>query len=318
MASSNGPNVLVLAGGLSHERDVSLRSGRRTAEALREAGCQVEVSDVDAQLLSTISERKPDVVWPLLHGATGEDGSVRDVLELVDVPYVGPGPGPSRLGWDKPVGKQLLRRAGANTPRHVALPHSLFRDLGANNVLAAILDQFRRPLVVKPARGGSALGVTIVREPEELPRAMVDCFSYGDVALIEDAIIGTEVAISVVDTGSGPEPLPAVEIVSIDGVYDYDARYNPGRVRYFAPARLAPKTAEVASDLALLAHDTLGLRHVSRTDMIIDESGEPWFLEVNVAPGMTETSLLPQAVRATDANLGELYRGIVENAISTF
>src|SRR5690625_7577950 len=112
----------------------------------------------------------------------------------------------------------------------------------------------QHPLVVMPARGGSALGVTIVRQPEELPRAMVDCFSYGDVALIEDAIIGTEVAISVVDTGSGSEPLPAVEIVSTDGVYDYDARYNTGRVPYFAPSRLAPKTAAMASALSLLAH----------------------------------------------------------------
>lgn len=315
--ASNSPSVLVLAGGLSHERDVSLRSGRRTAEALREAGCRVSLADVDAQLLKVIADEKPDVVWPLLHGATGEDGSVRDVLELIGIPYVGPAPGPSRLGWDKPVAKELMATAGANTPRHVALPQSLFRELGANNVLRSIMEQFDFPLVVKPARGGSALGVTIVREPEELPRAMVDCFSYGEVALIEKAVIGTEVAISIVDTGDGAKPLPAVEIVSTDGMYDYDARYNPGRVKYFAPARLEPELAEKAASLAQLAHETLNLRHVSRTDMIIDDAGEPWFLEVNVAPGMTETSLLPQAALASGVNLGQLYRGIAENALTT-
>lgn len=314
---ANSPKVLVLAGGLSHERDVSLRSGRRVAEALREAGVSVTLSDVDAKLLDTIAAEKPDVVWPLLHGATGEDGSVRDVLELIGIPYVGPAPGPSRLGWDKPVAKQLMSSAGANNPRHVALPHSLFRELGANNVLSSITAQFDTPIVVKPARGGSALGVTIVREPEELPRAMVDCFSYGEVALIEKAIIGTEVAVSVVDTGEGPKALPAVEIVSTDGVYDFDARYNAGRVKYFAPARLDDDTAQRAADLALLAHETLELRHISRTDMIIDEAGDIWFLEVNVAPGMTETSLLPQAARAAGLNLGDLYRGITENAIAT-
>lgn len=315
--ATTSPKILVLAGGLSHERDVSLRSGRRVAEALREAGCSAQISDVDANLLDNIGAEQPDVIWPLLHGATGEDGAVRDVLELTDIPYIGARPGPSRLGWDKPVSKQLLSTMGAHTPRHLALPQSLFRELGANNVLSAILAKFDCPLVVKPARGGSALGVTIVRSPDLLPRAMVDCFAYGDVALIEQAIVGTELAVSVVDTGNGPRALPAVEIVSVDGVYDFDARYNPGRVSYFAPARLTDDSAQRASELALAAHEALGLRHVSRTDMIVDDAGDIWFLEVNVAPGMTETSLLPQAAHAEKLNLGELYRGIAENAINS-
>jgi len=315
--SQDFPRVLILAGGLSHERDVSLRSGRRTAEALREAGCEVDIADVDASLLSTIEGHKPDVLWPLLHGATGEDGSVRDILELTGIPYVGAKPGPSRLGWDKSVAKALLGNAGAHTPAHVALPHNLFRELGAQNVLNTVNKRFNAPLFVKPVRGGSALGVSMVRDSADLPRAMVQGFSYGEVALIENAVIGTELAVSVVDTGEGPQTLPAVEIVSNDGVYDYDARYNPGRVKYFAPARLDAKTAGKAAELALLAHETLNLRHLSRTDMIIDHAGTPWFLEVNVAPGMTETSLLPQAAEAAGLPLGDLYRSIIDAVIAS-
>jgi D-alanine-D-alanine ligase len=308
--------VAVLAGGLSHEREVSLRSGRRVADALRSAGCEVEIRDVDAGLLAFLSADRPDVVFPVLHGASGEDGGVRDVLELLGLPYVGARPDACRRTFDKPVATSLVAAAGLQTPPSVALGHGAFRELGATAVLAAIVEAHGLPLVVKPARGGSALGVTVVADSDALPRAMVDCFAYGDVALVQRAVTGREVAVSVVDTGSGPRALPAVEIVAADGVYGYDARYSTGSTEYHAPARLSPAEAAAVADAAVVAHTALGLRDVSRTDLIVDDGGIPWFLETNVAPGMTEVSLLPQALAAAGEDAGALYRELVEQAAS--
>lgn len=307
-------NVLVLAGGLSHERDVSLRSGRRVAEALRGAGLEVAIHDVDDDLLPALAELRPSIVWPLLHGASGEDGSVRDILELVGQPYVGADPRASRVSWSKPIAKTVVSRAGVATPRFVTLPQSLFRELGAARVLESITGALGLPLVVKPAKGGSALGVTVVHEAAALPRAMVDAYAYGETAIIEQAVSGTEVAVSVVDTGSGPEVLPAVEIVPREGPYDYDARYVPGRVEYFTPARLDAATTARVAETALTVHEALGLRHLSRSDLIVDDDGVPWFIDINTAPGMTETSLLPQAALAAGFELGDLYARIVRAA----
>lgn len=305
------PRVVVLAGGLSHERDVSLRSGRRVAEALRSTGAEVVLHDVDADLAATLRELAPDLVWPLLHGATGEDGSVRDVLSLLGLRVLGTGARESRIAWNKPIAKTVVARAGLATPDFVTLPQSLFRELGAHRILDALVAKLGLPLVVKPSSGGSALGVTLVTSADALPAAMVECFAYSDAALVERAVLGTEVAVSVVDTGTGPHALPAVEIVT-DGPYDYDARYNPGRTEYFLPARLPDEVAARATEAALAAHAALGLARLSRTDLIIDGDGTPWFLEVNVAPGMTETSLLPQAAEAAGYELGRLYRALVD------
>lgn len=304
------PRVAVLAGGLSHERDVSLRSGRRVAEALRSVGVEVSIHDVDSDLVPALTDLQPDLVWPLLHGASGEDGSVRDVVQLLGLRLLGTGPRASRVAWSKPIAKTIVARAGLATPEFVTLPQSLFRELGAGRVLDAVVSRLGLPLVVKPSRGGSALGVNLVSSADDLPRAMVDCFAYSDTALIERAIVGTEVAVSVLDTGDGPVALPPVEIVT-DGAYDYDARYNPGRVEYFTPARLSDDVAAAVRDAAVAAHRSLGLSRLSRTDLIVDGSGRPWFLEVNVAPGMTETSLLPQAAEGAGHNLGDLYRSLV-------
>lgn len=240
------PRVLILAGGLSHEREVSLRSGRRVAEALREVGCEVTVTDVDDQLLDTLKSGQVDVVWPLLHGVSGEDGAVRDVLELVGVPYVGSDPAACRLSWDKSVAKGIVQEEKLSTPRFVALPHGIFRELGANRVLGSIVDKLGLPLVVKPARGGSALGASAVREASALPRAMVDCFAYGDVALVEQRVSGVEIAVTVMDTGAGPVALPPVEIVPDSGFYDYDARYVAGATEFFCPARLSDEVLSAA------------------------------------------------------------------------
>lgn len=310
------PRVLILAGGLSHERDVSIRSGRRVAESLQASGIDTTIRDVDSDLLPTLKSQQPDVVWPLLHGATGEDGSIRDVLELTGVRYVGTGPRASRSAWNKPVAKTVVARSGLSTPDYVTLPQSLFRELGAQPVLDSIVAKLGLPLVVKPAEGGSSLGVSLVTERSQLSRAMVACFAYGPTALIEQAVLGTEVAVSVLDSPNGPVALPPVEIVT-EGPYDFDARYNPGRTEYFAPARLSPEATEAVTQCALTAHSALGLQHISRTDIILSADGSAQFLEVNVAPGMTETSLFPQAVTASGRSLSGVYRTIVSGAAQT-
>lgn len=303
--------VLILAGGLSHERDVSVRSGRRVAEALRSAGAEAAIADVDAALVPALRADPPDVVFPILHGAAGEDGALRDVLDLLGLPFVGSGAAACRLAFDKPTAKSLLAATGVATPDSVALPHAMFRDIGASVVLDALVDRLGLPVFVKPARGGSALGAGVARTRDALPAVMIGCFAYGETALVERFVDGIEVAVSVVDTGDGPRSLPAVEIVPDSGRYDYAARYTAGTTQFFTPARVPKEVATAAAETALTAHRVLGLRDLSRTDLIVDDAGQAWFLEVNVAPGLTETSLLPQAAAAAGLSPGELYRALV-------
>lgn len=304
-------HVIVLAGGLSHERDVSLRSGRRVTEALREVGVDVEQRDADADLVGALRSDRPAVAFPLLHGAQGEDGAIQEVLSLLDIPYVGSSPAACRIAFDKPSAAVLAERAGIATPAAVVLPQSTFRDLGAQVLLSEIVDRLGLPLVVKPSRGGSALGMTVVRSADELPAAVVECFAYGQPALLEQWIGGVEVAVSVVDTGDGPTALPSVEIAPESGTYDYHARYTAGATEFFVPARLDPAVARAAEEAAVIAHQALGLRDLSRTDLIIDKSGRSWLIDINVAPGMTETSLLPQSVAAAGLELGILARDLL-------
>ncbi len=308
--------VLVLAGGLSHERDVSLRSGRRVAEALRGAGLEVEERDVDATLLPALQADPPACVFPLLHGETGEDGALREVLEVLQLPYVGSTPDACRVAFDKPVAKTVVGRAGLSTPASVALPHETFREVGASAMMSALVERLGLPLVVKPVRGGSALGCSVVRAADDLPGAMVGCFAYGPIALVEHFVAGTEVTVSVVDTGDGPRALPAVEIRPDGGVYDYSARYTAGSTEFFVPAKVSDEVARACADAAVTAHTTLGLRDFSRSDLVVDDQGRVWFLEVNVAPGMTETSLVPLAIEAEGLDLGELCATLVRSAVA--
>jgi D-alanine-D-alanine ligase len=180
--------------------------------------------------------------------------------------------------------------------------------------MEAVIGQIGLPLVVKPARGGSALGASIVRAADELPSAMVNCYAYGPVALIERYIEGVEVAVTVVDIGDGPRPLPAVEIRPDSGFYDYEARYTAGATQFVVPARLEAAVAKACADAAVTAHTALGLRDLSRSDLVVDADGVPWFLEVNVAPGMTETSLVPLAAEAAGIELGVLCRDLLAAA----
>ena len=307
--------VLVLAGGLSHERDVSLRSGRRVAEALRGHGVDVEVRDIDATLLPRLHDDRPSCVLPLLHGETGEDGAIRSVLELSGLPYVGSRPGPCRIAFDKPVAKTVVARSGVRTPRSATLPAETFRELGAARVMEGLVADLGLPLMVKPAKGGSALGCSVVRAAGELPSAMVGSFAYGDTALVEQFVEGREVAVPVVDTGDGPRALPVVAILPDGGTYDYTARYTAGSTEFQVPAKLDDDVLAECARVAVTAHDALGLRDLSRSDLIVDGEGTVWFLEVNVAPGLTETSTVPLSVQAAGLDLAELVGDLVQLAI---
>jgi len=307
------PTVIVLAGGLSHERDVSLRSGRRVATALRNEGHQVIESDLNSELLSTIASVPNPVIFPMLHGETGEDGSLREVLTLLDVPFVGTGGASSRIAFDKSIAQPILAHQGFTVPRQIALPHEIFRELGAKALIEAMGEQIGFPMMVKPARSGSALGCTKVTDIDEVPSAMVGAYAYGQVAVVEEYIEGTEVAVAVLDRGDGPQALPAVEIRPDSGVYDYAARYTAGSTRFLVPAELDPEVARRAADVAVAGHKYFNLAQLSRADMIIRD-GVPYLLEINVAPGMTETSLVPLALEAAGLDLGKVCSDLVQHA----
>lgn len=310
----SGEAVVVLSGGLSHERDVSLRSGRRASQALRDAGHEVHELDVSSSLLAQLEDLGKPVVVPLLHGGAGEDGALRQALELADVPYVGSVSAACRVAFDKPIATPRVAAAGWATPAQIALPDDMFRELGAPTLVRALAAHLGFPMMVKPARSGSALGCAKVDRVEDLPAAMVQAYAYGGVAVIERFVSGREVAVSVIDTGDGPVALPAVEIIPDSGVYDYSARYTAGATRFIAPAGLEPDVAARCAELAIGAHTSLGLRDLSRTDMIIDTDGTPVFLEANVAPGLTETSTMPLAMEAAGLELGTVLADLVAKA----
>lgn len=308
------PTVTVLAGGISHEREVSLRSGRRVADALTASGLAVSLVDPDASLLSRLTSHGTDAVWPALHGSSGEDGALLDLLRAGGHRYVGPSPEAARLAWHKPTTKTLAERAGIATAPSLTLAREAFRELGAGAVLELIVAHLGEHLVVKPAQGGSAQGVSIVAAATDLPRAMVEAFTYAEEALVEKFIAGTEVGVTVMNRGNGAEVLPAVEIVPLEGVYSFEARYNAGETTFYAPARLDDATAQRVSDAALTVYELLGLDYLARIDLIVDDAGVPWLLEANALPGLTETSLVPLAIEAAGYDLAETFASLVTRA----
>jgi D-alanine-D-alanine ligase len=310
--------VLVLAGGLSHEREVSLRSGARVAAALHAENLDVTVRDADAGLLADLRSDRPDCVVSLLHGEEGEGGSLQELLELAGVAYVGSPPAAARAAFAKPVAKHIVREAGLSTPDSVALEAATFREAGPGIVLAAIVERLGLPLFVKPAAGGSALGCSAVTNAEHLPAAFVSCFAYGPLALVETYVAGTEVAVPVVDMGAGPVALPAVAVHPRGGVYDYAARYTAGATEFVVPALLTDDVAAECAHVAETAHRSLGLRDVSRSDLIIDADGTVQFLEANVAPGMTETSVVPLSISASGATVGQVLVQLCVSAVERF
>ena len=305
--------IAVLAGGLSFEREVSLRSGRRVADALRDRGYGVTELDADEQLVESLRNAAVDAVFVALHGRFGEDGTVAGLLELLGLPYTGSTFNASRLAFDKLATKAVLGRAGLAVPAAIPLAEGALRELGMGTLLDRAMDELGLPLVVKPNRGGSALGVRLVERGEQLPAALMTAFGYDDTVLLERYIAGTELALAVVD---GLAQLPAVEIRPKEGWYDFAARYTHGAVDFRAPAEVESALGERCFEIATAAHLALGCRDLSRVDAVLDADGICWILEVNTGPGLTSTSLVPIAADAAGISFADLAVHLTNRAIA--
>ncbi|MEP6758027.1 MAG: D-alanine--D-alanine ligase [Actinomycetota bacterium] len=297
--------IAVIAGGRTPERDVSLRGGHRVTSSLAKLGHDAWLVDpADVKLVEELRQHSPDLCWLALHGKEGEDGTVQRLLDLLGILYTGTAALDSELTFDKVLAKDVLRRAGVPTPDWVVIEGWALRDLGAGGALSTAVERIGLPCIVKPSRSGSALGVSSVEREGDLAGAVMGALSFSGAAIIERKVIGTEVAASFI--GEPLEALPLVEIVPKDGVYDYGARYTAGATEYYAPARLDPSVAEAVRTAAHGAIEALGTRGVGRVDVLVGPGGSPSVLEVNVSPGVTETSLLPIAAQAAGVSFDQM------------
>jgi D-alanine-D-alanine ligase len=304
--------VAVLKGGRSLERQVSLRSGARVEDALERLGHEVVALDVGQDLIKRLREASPDVAFIAMHGRDGEDGTVQELLEILDVPYTGSGVLACVRATDKVLAKHLMIEAGIPTPEFFAFSETAFRELGAADALPAIEERLRFPIVVKPSSQGSALGIKFARSAADVPAALVAAFSYDSRVLLERYVDGRDLAVSILEG----EPLPVVEAVPTgDGFYDFEARYEIGRTEFVCPATLPDGLTEEAQELALRTYELLGCSAFGRIDLMLGTNGELTVLEANPIPGLTETSLLPQAAEAAGISFDELVGRIVELAL---
>ena len=307
--------VAVLKGGRSLERQVSLRSGALVEDALERLGHDVVSIDAGADLVQRLHESKPDIAFVAMHGRDGEDGTVQELLELVGVPYTGSGVSACIRSIDKVLAKHAMRDAGIPTPDFYSFTQTAFRELGAAAALPAIEERLDFPIVVKPAGQGSALGIKFAGSADDVPAALVAAFSYDDKVLLERYVDGRDLAVSVLDN----DVLPIVEAVPVDeAFYDFEARYQIGRTEFVCPADLPDDVTARAQDLALRVFELLGLSGFGRVDLMLDRTtGELYVLEANSIPGLTETSLLPQAADAAGIGFDELIGRIVDRALAT-
>ena len=302
--------VAVLKGGRSLERGVSLRSGARVEDALERLGHEVLALEADTDLVKRLGEGAPEVAFVAMHGPGGEDGTAQELLEILGIPFTGPGVAACARCIDKVLAKHEMRAAGVPTPDWFAFNETAFRELGAADALGALEQRLGFPLVVKPSRGGSSLGVKFAASWFEVPEALVSAFSYDERVLLERFVDGRELAVSIL----GGEPLPVVEVIPADGDrYDFEARYEIGRTTFACPAELGEDGTAVA-EAALGAYGALGCSGFARVDLILADSG-PEVLEVNAIPGLTDTSLLPMAAEAAGLSFERLVERILTLAL---
>ncbi len=339
--------IVILAGGLSPERNVSLSSGCKVCAALRERGHEAALVDMylgtagepaalfDAPIpeeLTRIGRQAPDlaavraarrsggagqfgpgvlelcrladVVFLGLHGACGEDGRVQAAFDLLGIPYTGAGHLGSAIAMDKDLTKRMVAPLGVQTPRWELIRYTA-------EDIPALTTRLELPCVVKPVASGSSIGVSIVREREELPAALEDGLSCGGVCVIEQYIAGREIQVGILEERA----LPSIEIIPKEGFYDYENKYQPGAAEEICPAPIPEEWEKRLGEAALTVFHALGLSVYSRADFIVTEDGTPWFLEINTLPGMTPTSLLPQEAAAVGIGYGELCERIINASL---
>lgn len=312
----SGKHVCVLHGGRSLERDISLSTGHRVVRALTAKGYRVTPIDVDESLVRQLVELRPEAAFIAMHGRGGEDGTVQELLEILRIPYTGSGVLSSIRAMDKVLAKHILEAEDIPTPRFYAFNDAAFREMGAKDTLGIIADDLGLPVVVKPAAQGSALGINFAADAADMPRAMVSALSFGRKVLLEKFIAGRELAVSVLGTGDDARTLPLVEARPRAGhaFYDFDSRYTAGETDFTVPAELDPSVTAEVERVALATYRALDCRGFGRVDIILDEAGVPWVLELNTIPGLTETSTMPMAAEAAGISFEDLVAAVMESA----
>jgi len=306
--------VALIYGGKSAEREVSLLTGRQVTRALVEKGFSVTALDLDDNLVTSLKEARPDVVFIALHGKYGEDGCLQGLLDILDLPYVGSGVLASALAMNKAISKKLFRLEGLLCPKDILVSRYALKQPGLQTIIEQITKNFTYPLVVKPNKQGSTIGLTVVRSFQDLENAVIEASKYDDEVLVEEYISGTEITVGVLGD-TEPQALPVIEIRSVTGLYDYEAKYTPGMSEHIIPAEISKHAYKAAQDAAIKAHRALGCRHISRSDFIVTPEDEVYILEVNTIPGMTQTSLVPDAAKAAGIEFSDLIALLVEFAL---
>jgi len=291
----------VLAGGPSSERNISLKSGKAVYSALRKCGLKSILVDIHDKIERDIKKAKIDIAFVALHGGFGEDGTLQKVLEELKIPYTGSGPEASNLAMDKLASRLIFQKNGLNIPNYRALEREEKLELGDLNM----------PIVVKPQREGSSVGLSVIFNPKDIKKALDKAFGYGEKVLVEEFIRGRELTVGIFDE----TPLPVIEIIPESGCYDYYAKYESPSTKYLVPAPIKKRDFEAAQKAGLMAHKALGCRFFSRVDMILGEDSKIYILEVNTIPGLTSRSLLPKAAEAAGVDFCNLCKNILKGAI---
>jgi D-alanine-D-alanine ligase len=309
--------LVVLRGGTSMERDISLMTGGRVQHALERLGHEVHPLDIEDPTTEALMELDPEAAFICLHGPGGEDGTVQTLLETLGIPYTGSGPLSSIRCMDKDYAKRAIWAAGIATPPFRTFFRRAMNEMGAAAALDTAADSLAYPLVVKPAREGSSFGLSRVEAPAQLLDAVYEAFGYDAKILLEHWVDGTEVSVPILEpAGEEPKVLGLVEIRPREGAYNFEAKYTPGATDFAIPAEIPSEAASHLEETALSVYRTLGCSGFARVDTIV-EDGAPWVLDVKTVPGFTETSTFPLAAEAAGISFENLIEAILETTLHT-